>query len=54
MGHQLTKPDPVCPACGKPMRFARSIPAFGALAHLEIYQCLGCGVILTEAAREDK
>lgn len=43
------KPTPACPKCGKPMRFARSIPKIGALPELLTYDCRPCGQTLTEA-----
>jgi len=30
--------------CGRPMRFVRSIPNFGALSPLQKFQCNACGV----------
>jgi len=32
----------LCPTCGKPMRFARSIPALGALPELLTFECRDC------------
>lgn len=40
---------PLCPNCGKPMRFTRLIPAVGALPELYSYYCDRCGEAVTEA-----
>jgi len=42
------KPTPICPSCGKPMRFARAIPRIGGLSELRTYDCRDCGVAVTE------
>jgi hypothetical protein len=43
------KPTPVCPSCGKPMRFVRAIPQADGLPALRTYDCKGCGVAMTAA-----
>ncbi len=40
-----------CPACGRPMRLVLVIPRFGSFPELQTYECKGCGVSLTEAAK---
>ncbi len=45
------KPEPICPSCGKPMRFVRAVPRIGELPALLTYECRGCGVALTEAEK---
>lgn len=42
-----------CPACGQPMRVVLVIPRFGSFPELHTYECKGCGVSLTEAAKDD-
>jgi len=44
-----TKNTPLCPNCGRPMRFCRAIPRLGALPELRTYDCKACGVSYTEA-----
>ncbi len=44
------QPTPVCPNCGKPMLFVRSVPKIGALPELRTYNCGSCGETVTEAA----
>jgi hypothetical protein len=39
---------PLCPNCGKPMRFTRLIPAIGALPELYSYYCDPCAESITE------
>lgn len=39
---------PLCPNCGKPMRFTRLIPAVGSLPELYSYYCDGCSEAVTE------
>ena len=34
--------SPLCPNCGKPLRFTRLIPAIGALTELYSYYCDTC------------
>jgi len=48
MDRDRIKPDRSCPACGKPMRFARS--SIGALPELKTYDCKECGIAITEVA----
>lgn len=40
---------PLCPSCGRPMRFVRSLPRLGALPELRTFECKACGVTYTEA-----
>ena len=40
---------PLCPSCGRPMRFVRSVPRLGALPELRTFECKACGVTYTEA-----
>jgi hypothetical protein len=40
--------SPICPVCGKPMRFARSIPGNGGLPELRTYDCKMCETAETE------
>jgi len=42
------KPTPICPGCGRPMRFVRAIPRVGGLSELRTYDCRECGVAVTE------
>jgi len=49
MFEEQTKPAPMCPACGRPMRFARSTPGIGGHAELWTFECRECGVAVTEA-----
>jgi len=44
---------PLCPSCGRPMRFKRAIPRLGALPELRTYECAGCAVTYTEAVEPD-
>jgi hypothetical protein len=39
---------PICPKCGKPMRFARAIPGIGALPELWTFECRDCAEATTE------
>jgi len=39
---------PLCPNCGKPMRFTRLIPAIGTVPELYSYCCDPCGESITE------
>ena len=45
--------DPVastlCPNCGKPLRFVRSLPRLGGLPELHTFECKACGITYTEA-----
>jgi len=41
-----------CPSCGNPMRFSRSILRLG-LPDLRTFECKGCGVVSTEAAKAE-
>jgi hypothetical protein len=43
--------SPICPVCGKPMRFARSIPGIGGLPELRTYDCKMCKTAETEVMR---
>ena len=50
--HNVLKP--VCPICSRPLRPCRSkARAGGEHAEIRTYGCTGCGVWLTEAARDD-
>ena len=40
---------PLCPSCGKPMRFVRAVPRFAALPELRTFECKPCGVTYTAA-----
>ena len=44
-----TPPVPLCPSCGRPMRFVRAVPRFAALPELRTYECKGCAVTYTNA-----
>ena len=48
-GSENTAGAPLCPSCGKPMRFVRALPRFAALPELRTYECHSCGVSYTEA-----
>ena len=48
-GEQKKESAPPCPACGKAMRFVRSVPKLGALPELRTYDCKPCGQTVTEA-----
>jgi len=48
MSIEGTKPTPICPKCGRPMRFARAIPGIGALPELWTFECRGCAEVTTE------
>jgi hypothetical protein len=39
---------PLCPHCGKAMRFARSIPGIGALPELWTFECRECVEAVTQ------
>jgi hypothetical protein len=41
---------PLCPSCGRPMRFVRAVPRFAALPELRTFECKSCAVTYTEAA----
>ncbi len=43
----------VCPACGQSMRLVLVIPRFGSFPELRTYECKGCGVSYTEAAKNE-
>jgi len=43
---------PLCPNCGEPMRLARVIAGTSALAPINVYECMACGVYYSEASRE--
>ena len=49
MNGSPTSAAPVCPRCGKPMRFARSIPGIGSLPELWTFECRECAEATTEA-----
>lgn len=40
---------PLCPKCGRPMRFRRAVPRFAALPELRTYECTACTVTYTQA-----
>jgi hypothetical protein len=42
------RPTPICPKCGKPMRFVRAIPGIGALPELWTFECRDCVEVATE------
>ena len=44
--------QPVCPICSRPLRPCRSKARGGNHAEIRTYGCTGCGVWLTEAARD--
>lgn len=48
-----TESTPLCPSCGRPMRFVRAIPRLGALPELRTYECLACAVTYTDAVERD-
>ena len=43
---------PLCPHCGRPMRFVRAVPRLAALPELRTYACRACGVSYTEAVED--
>jgi len=43
---------PLCPNCGKPMTFVRSVPRVGGLPELRSYECKACRVAYTAAGDE--
>jgi endogenous inhibitor of DNA gyrase (YacG/DUF329 family) len=46
------RPSPHCPHCGTSMRFARSLPNFGARSPLQIFECPMCDLSVTRIADE--
>ena len=49
MIEEQQKPVLICPACGRPMRFARATPGIGGLPELWTFECKACAVAVTEA-----
>ena len=45
-------PSPCCPHCGTSMRFARSLPNFGAHSPLQKFECPLCDLSVTRAVDE--
>jgi hypothetical protein len=45
---EQAKSAPLCPRCGKLMRFARCIPGIGALPELWTFECRECVEAVTE------
>lgn len=43
---------PFCAVCGARMRYARSVPRFGANPELVSYECQRCGHVVTRAEDE--
>ena len=43
---------PACPSCGRPPRFARTIPGTNGLAELQTFSCRECSLWITESADE--
>ena len=43
---------PLCPNCGKPMTFVRSVPRVGGLPELRSYECKACKIAYTAAGDE--
>ena len=43
---------PACPSCGRPLRFARTIPGTNGLAELQTFSCRECSLWITESADE--
>jgi hypothetical protein len=43
---------PACPSCGRPLRFARTVPATDGLAELQTFSCPECSLWVTESADE--
>lgn len=54
MDRERTKLDRMCPACGRLMRLARSIPSTGELPELETYECEECRVEITAAKQDER
>jgi hypothetical protein len=48
MSPERIRPTPICPKCGKAMRFARAIPGIGALPELWTFECRVCAEATTE------
>jgi hypothetical protein len=44
------RPSPACPHCGISIKFATSFPNFGAGKPLLSFDCIMCGLSVTEAA----
>ena len=38
-----------CPGCNKATQFTRSVPKLSGLAELQIFKCVDCGTVVTEA-----
>jgi hypothetical protein len=36
-----------CPCCGKPMRFARTVPERSGLPAMQTFECLSCRIAVT-------
>ena len=43
---------PACPSCGRPLRFARTIPGTNGLAELQTFSCRECSLWITKSADE--
>jgi len=43
---------PLCPRCGKPMRFVRAVPGIGAGPELWTFHCDKCAIAVTEPKSE--
>lgn len=46
------RPSPCCPHCAVSMRFVRSFPNYGAQPPLETFECLMCGLSVTQMSKE--
>ncbi len=46
------RPSPCCPHCAVSMRFVRSFPNYGAQPPLETFECLMCGLSVTQMPKE--
>ena len=51
----LPSPDipllyPACPSCGRPLRFARTVPGTNGHAELQTFSCRECSLWITESA----
>ena len=46
------RPSPCCPHCAVSMRFVRTFPNYGAQPPLETFECLMCGLSVTQVTAE--
>jgi len=47
MDHVETDRLTVCPSCGAPMRFLRTVPTAGDLPEMQTFECRPCRLAIT-------